>query len=755
MRTPATKTCGFHATFFLDAPGTIRRTTSYLQIDLQSRFSILAVSFAVLWLSLASLSAEQSGPFTYEVSGEVVTIVGYSSSESDRVEIPSSIEGLPVTAIGAQAFEYRRLRSVVIPEGVTSIGYAAFAGCDSLFGVTIPASVTSIGHSAFAGCSLLFSVTIPEGVTTIGGGAFGGCSRLTSVTIPGSVTTIGNGAFGGCSGLTSVTIREGVTSIGDGAFSECHNLSSVVIPARVTSIGHSTFYNCWDLASVTIPEGVVRIADGAFYGCIGLTSVLIPESVTSIGHGAFGGCWRLTSMTIPEGVTSIGNQAFGGCRGLTSVTIPEGVTSIGNRAFSGCTGLTTVTIPEGVNTISDEAFSGCSGLTSLVIPENVTSIGNEAFSGCTSLAGVSLGRGLLSIGWNAFLETATPFQEQDGLLYLTSPTAAFLVDGRSATGDMILPDTFNGLPLRSVNAFRGCENLTSLTIPASVSSIDSHAFDESTNLRAIYVDEANPNYADHDGALIDLETNTLLRCPEGKAGTYTIPEGVTRIADYAFHPCRRLTSVTIPEGVASIGNRAFLGCRGLTTVTIPGSVTSIGSSAFSIGPELTSLVFMGDAPSDYGFSPFGYSRSSLTIYYLAGRAGFTASPISRFPTIEIDLAATPAATWLIENGLPHDANLDQDLNRDGVNLLMAYALNFDPNQNLRQHLPVPVVDGSTLTMTFHGTTPGITYIVETSTDLQNWTATGVTMGEPDLDGLVTASVERDEAQGFLRLVVSG
>ena len=139
---------------------------------------------------------------------------------------------------------------------------------------------------------------------------------------------------------------------------------------------------------------------------------------------------------------------------------------------------------------------------------------------------------------------------------------------------------------------------------------------------------------------------------------------------------------------------------------------------------------------------------------VAGRTGFTAPPISRFPTIEIDLAATPAAPWLIENGLPHDANLDLDLNRDGVNLLMAYALNLDPNQNLRRHLPVPVVDGSTLTMTFLGTTQGITYIVETSTDLRHWTATGVSMGEPDLDGLVTASVERDLPQRFLRLVVS-
>ena len=107
--------------------------------------------------------------------------------------------------------------------------------------VVIPDGVTSIGYGAFRGCSGLTSVTIPDSVTSIGGGAFSGCSGLTSITIPNSVTNIEDAAFYRCSGLTSVTIPNSVTSIGYGAFENCSRLASVVIPDSVTSIGNDAF----------------------------------------------------------------------------------------------------------------------------------------------------------------------------------------------------------------------------------------------------------------------------------------------------------------------------------------------------------------------------------------------------------------------------------------------------------------------------------------------------------------------------------
>ena len=184
---------------------------------------------------------------------------------------------------------------VVVPEGVTSIGNAAFYWCRSLTSVTIPDSVTSIGYGAFTGCSSLTSVTIPDSVTSIGERAFWGCSSLTSVTIPDGVTSIGESAFSGCSSLTSVTIPDGVTSIGEGAFSGCSSLTSVTIPKGVTSIGHDAFWGCSRLAD---PSGRVIVGD-VLCGYFGREEdLIIPDTVKCFADLALSGCSDLRSITL-------------------------------------------------------------------------------------------------------------------------------------------------------------------------------------------------------------------------------------------------------------------------------------------------------------------------------------------------------------------------------------------------------------------------------------------------------------------------
>ena len=264
-----------------------------------------------------------------------------------------------------------RVKSVVIADGVTSIGEYAFFYCESLTSVTIPDSVTSIGKYAFFCCTSLASVT-----------------------------SIGRFAFSNCTSLTSVTIPDSVTSIGEYAFYYCKSLTSMTIPDSVTSISSSTFASCTSLTSVTIPNSVTSIGEYAFYDCKSLTSVTIPGSVTSIGLYAFASCTSLTGIWVAEGNSHYANDASGvlfnkdkttlvQCPGaFAAYTIPDSVTSIGEWAFYWCTSLTSVTIPDSVTSIGDNTFDHCTSLTSVTIPDGVTSIGWRAFSNCTSLTDV-------------------------------------------------------------------------------------------------------------------------------------------------------------------------------------------------------------------------------------------------------------------------------------------------------------------------------------------------------------------------------
>ena len=175
------------------------------------------------------------------------------------------------------------------------------------------------GESAFRFCSSLTSITIPDGVTSIGNAAFS-YTGLKSITIPDSVTSIGKFAFYNCTSLTSITIPDGVTSIGESAFLSCSSLTSITIPDSVTSIGESAFYGCSSLTSITIPDSVTSIGNSAFSYCSRLTSIMIPDSVTSIGDYAFRNCSSLKTISLSCG-SALKKSDFGNQENLVSYTL--------------------------------------------------------------------------------------------------------------------------------------------------------------------------------------------------------------------------------------------------------------------------------------------------------------------------------------------------------------------------------------------------------------------------------------------------
>ncbi|MDD1747528.1 MAG: fibronectin type III domain-containing protein [Methanomassiliicoccales archaeon] len=403
-------------------------------------------SMSFIVIATDTVTAETYGDFEYRLinDGTEVEITRYNGLEG-HVEIPSVIDGEPVTSIGNYSFLRASMTSVIIPNSVKSIGDSAFYACNYLTSLTIPNGVLSIGIEAFFRCSSLSNVTIPSSVTSIGVLAFNRCNSLLAIAVDESSTN-----YASLDGILynktlatllqcpsgkvgALTIPYGVASIGDGAFYFCIYLTSITIPNGVTSIGLMAFYQCSSLTSVTIGCNVTTIGDCAFYNCDSLTSLTIPDCVIAIGNHAFSGCSSLTSLTIPDSVTSIGSFAFSRCTSLIAinvetrnanyasvdgtlfnktittllrcpegkagaVTIPSSVKSIGDSALYGCAALTSVTIPDGVTSIGIYAFSGCTSLTSLIVPDSVTSIGILAFNQCSSLTSVTIGSSVRSIG---------------------------------------------------------------------------------------------------------------------------------------------------------------------------------------------------------------------------------------------------------------------------------------------------------------------------------------------------------------------
>ena len=246
--------------------------------------------------------------------------------------------------------EYRgTIAEVVIGDGVTSIGWYAFAYCTSLTSITIPASVTDISSYAFYGCASLADIIVDtnnDDYTSKDGVLFND-DKTTLIQYPIGKTT------------TTYTIPDSVTSIGDNAFNACKKLTSITIPASVTSIGDYAFFNCTSLTSITIPASVTSIGEGAFSNCTGLTSITIPEGVTSIDGFVFSGCANLTSITVPASVMSIDGFAFYSCASLANVEFLGGnPPTLGEGAFWGVPSGLSVTVPVGKAAYYTTALSG-------------------------------------------------------------------------------------------------------------------------------------------------------------------------------------------------------------------------------------------------------------------------------------------------------------------------------------------------------------------------------------------------------------
>ena len=529
-------------------------------------------------------------------------------------------------------------------------GQPWYSNKDNITSVVIGNGVTSIGKYAFHECSNLASVTIGNSLQTIGEWAFKNCS-MASITLPATMTSIGPDAFYGCSNLSTVIIKAtSLTGYGGDAFSGNKSGRKIYVPANSANtykagwpaytsdiIGFNGTCGAtgheWDVLWALTGESpnytlnIMKVGEtGAMADYTNgdakpwngnrtnIKTIIVGDGVTHIGNHAFDYCAQ-TSLTIGSDVTTIGDCAFHNCDNITSIVIPNSVETIGTSAFEYLSSLTNVTIGSGLKSIGAQGFHYNSQLSSVVIRAasltsygevfNAGKIGRKIYVPAASVDTYKAGWTTYAndiIGYNG---TCGATGNESNVVYAltgTSPNCTLYIigtgammdcgDGSSAPwysnrGDITSVVIGDGVTTIGVHAFGQNNNtlythLTSLTIGNDVTTIGDYAFYHCTGLTSI-----------------------------------VIPNSVQTIKSYAFEGCSGVTSLTIGSGVTTLEDHAFYGL-GITSVIIPANVTHIYNSVFNSCSNLSSVVIQRSSLTNYGYKVFNGNASGRKIFVPSG-----------------------------------------------------------------------------------------------------------------------------------------
>lgn len=535
------------------------------------------------------------------------------------------------------------LASFTIPQGIEAISAYAFSGCSSLASIEIPNTVTSIGTSAFHGTGIK-SLVLPASVEEIGQSAFAfsqlesvdisACvnleelpqrcfeaTNLKSFTFPDNIKTVPNYFMYNCATIESVDFNN-VTTIGSYAFAYCPSLVNIAWGVAVTTINSSAFRYS-GLRDVVLPDTVIAVGTYAFGSCYELQRITLGKSVASFGTYTFAannsndisGASPILYLTDalktidvhPENVNfksidgilyakKVGNRNYDDFVVLysvpnayerTTLTLPEQVKVIVPYAVHDQANVTNVVLNDGLEIIGKAAFYDSKKITTVNIPASVVHIGANVFMGCTSLEAA-----ILDENNEAYTADGNAMYKGDTLMmYIGSGTSYTVKSGATAidTGvfmrnnnlqSIVLPDSVTSI---GDKAFNDCANLKSITIGRGLQTIGANAFAGLSMLESITVDPQNEYYKAVDNILYSKDGTKLLLCAarNGMTDLTAIPNTVTEIGDYAFSYNATLSSVRLPAGITKVGANAFYECRAMTEFYANEGLRSLGAEALA------------------------------------------------------------------------------------------------------------------------------------------------------------------------------
>ena len=435
-----------------------------------------------------------------------------------------------------------KIKTIIVEEGVTSIGLYAFADCIALTDVKLPNSLVTIESGAFRYCEALTAITIPDNVEVINAYVFEACSALKSISLSSKLKTIGQSAFRLCEAMTSIAIPEGVTEIGMLAFNGCTLLESIVIPDSVTEIGMDTFFMCRALTSVTFGSGVKSIGNNAFFGCTSLKEIIIPDGVTSIGSSAFYWCNALEMAYIPDSVTSIGQDAFFDSENLILCCEAESKPSGWHEEWNG----TNVPVFWGFKYGKwDISATENDSVTAVMLPSRMY----EGFY----ILKVSGTGAIMDWGWGDapwyadYIEKIAEIEISNGI----TSFGKYNFQGCRFVSEIEIPSSVTAI---GQGAFEGCAGIVEITVPNSVVSMAAHAFTCCYGLKTVIFEE--------NSKLEILAANVFAH--DYHLQNIILPRSIRSIENNVFEGCAELPRIILPIEIETVGENAFTGCLSLT-----------------------------------------------------------------------------------------------------------------------------------------------------------------------------------------------